>query len=484
MPLEALVTGRIATLAGDAGFGWVEAVGISGGRVAFAGSAVELETRADPYTRPVRARPGRGRDPGPDRRPPPPRRGRHRRATRSTCRRRRRSRPPSPRSGRPARPGPTAGAGSRATAGTRTGSGAGRPPTTSSASRPDGGSRSGPTTTTRSGRAARRSRPPAIEPRHRRPRRRAHPPRRRRRADRRPPRIGGPARRPTTSRRRRAERYETLIARARGGPRPAGRRRGPRSGRRCRSRRASAPGSPRSARSTSAATLPHPRPRLHPRGADRGGGRRPGCAAAIRSGRGADRARFGWLKLFADGTLASRTAALLEPIEAEEGRPLPAGTERGVFLTPPERLAALARAGPRPSGSRRSSTRSATGACRAALDALEPTAGTLPLMPRLEHVQLLHPDDRGPVRAGRDRGVGPADPPPRRRRGRAPAVGRPRGGERLHVAVDRRHRRGARVRDGRAGRADRPVAGPVDGGHPARRDVAGRTPRRSGRTRR
>jgi len=32
---------------------------------------------------------------------------------------------------------------------------------------------------------------------------------------------------------------------------------------------------------------------------------------------------------------------------------------------------------------------------RAALDALEPTAGSLPLMPRLEHVQLLHPDDRG-----------------------------------------------------------------------------------------
>ena len=45
--------------------------------------------------------------------------------------------------------------------------------------------------------------------------------------------------------------------------------------------------------------------------------------AGLRSGdplrAGADRARFGWLKLFADGTLASRTAALLEPIEAEEG---------------------------------------------------------------------------------------------------------------------------------------------------------------------
>ena len=50
MPLEALVTGRIATLAGDAGFGWVEAVGITRGRVAFAGSAVQLETRADPFT--------------------------------------------------------------------------------------------------------------------------------------------------------------------------------------------------------------------------------------------------------------------------------------------------------------------------------------------------------------------------------------------------------------------------------------------------
>ncbi len=50
MPLDALVTGRIATFAGEAGFGWVEAVGITGGRVAFAGSAVELETRADPFT--------------------------------------------------------------------------------------------------------------------------------------------------------------------------------------------------------------------------------------------------------------------------------------------------------------------------------------------------------------------------------------------------------------------------------------------------
>ena len=50
MPLDVLVTGRIATLAGRAGFGWVEAIGIRAGRIAFAGSEIELETRADPFT--------------------------------------------------------------------------------------------------------------------------------------------------------------------------------------------------------------------------------------------------------------------------------------------------------------------------------------------------------------------------------------------------------------------------------------------------
>ena len=50
MPLETLITGRIATLAGETGFGWVEAIGIRDGRIAFAGSEVDLETRADPFT--------------------------------------------------------------------------------------------------------------------------------------------------------------------------------------------------------------------------------------------------------------------------------------------------------------------------------------------------------------------------------------------------------------------------------------------------
>jgi predicted amidohydrolase YtcJ len=120
--------------------------------------------------------------------------------------------------------------------------------------------------------------------------------------------------------------------------------------------------------------------------------------AGLRSGDplapGIDRARLGWQKLFADGTLASRTAALLEPIEPEPGRPLPAGTERGVFITPPERLAALAS---RAAGAGMATIIHAIGdhGVRAALDALEPTVGRVPLMPRLEHVQLLHPDDRG-----------------------------------------------------------------------------------------
>jgi predicted amidohydrolase YtcJ len=105
------------------------------------------------------------------------------------------------------------------------------------------------------------------------------------------------------------------------------------------------------------------------------------------------RARFGWLKLFADGTLGSRTAALLDPIEPEPGRPLPAGTERGIWLTPPEEVAAMARAAAE-AGIATQVHAIGDRACRATLDALEPVAGRTAAMPRLEHVQLLHPDDR------------------------------------------------------------------------------------------
>jgi predicted amidohydrolase YtcJ len=113
-------------------------------------------------------------------------------------------------------------------------------------------------------------------------------------------------------------------------------------------------------------------------------------ARGLRSGgaiRDADRSRlsFGWLKLFADGTLGSKTAALLDPIEG--------GSDQGLFLSTPERLAELA--------SQAASFGIATmihaigdAACRTALDALVPTARQVPFMPRVEHLQLLDTADR------------------------------------------------------------------------------------------
>ena len=64
MPLDALITGRIATLEGESGFGWVEAIGIRDGRIAFAGSEVYLETRADPFTERIRLEPDQVAIPG------------------------------------------------------------------------------------------------------------------------------------------------------------------------------------------------------------------------------------------------------------------------------------------------------------------------------------------------------------------------------------------------------------------------------------
>jgi predicted amidohydrolase YtcJ len=94
---------------------------------------------------------------------------------------------------------------------------------------------------------------------------------------------------------------------------------------------------------------------------------------------------MGWLKLFADGTLGSRTAALLEPLEGGGGT--------GIFTTPPEALADFAR---RASEGGITTQIHAIGdaAVRAALDALGPTATGATYMPRLEHIQLCHPGDR------------------------------------------------------------------------------------------
>jgi predicted amidohydrolase YtcJ len=127
-------------------------------------------------------------------------------------------------------------------------------------------------------------------------------------------------------------------------------------------------------------------------------------AGGLRSGAilGADpagRARVGWQKCFADGSLGSRTAALLADIEPEPDRPLAPERRRGVWNTEPGRLRELV---DRAAAGGISTQIHAIGdaAVRVALDVLEPTAAGLPFMPRIEHVQLLDPADRGRFAAG------------------------------------------------------------------------------------
>jgi predicted amidohydrolase YtcJ len=106
-----------------------------------------------------------------------------------------------------------------------------------------------------------------------------------------------------------------------------------------------------------------------------------------------DRARFGWLKIFGDGSLFSRTAFLLEPWAVEADRSPPPGGPRGMPTTTPEEMAALAR---RAAEAGIASTIHAIGdaTVRAALDALAPVAPTTaPFRPRIEHLQFVDPAD-------------------------------------------------------------------------------------------
>jgi predicted amidohydrolase YtcJ len=102
---------------------------------------------------------------------------------------------------------------------------------------------------------------------------------------------------------------------------------------------------------------------------------------------------IGWQKCFADGSLGSRTAALLEDIEPESDRPLPQERRRGVWMTD---VAALRERVERAADGGIATAIHAIGdaAVRATLDVLTPFAPTSPLMPRIEHVQMLHADDR------------------------------------------------------------------------------------------
>jgi predicted amidohydrolase YtcJ len=122
--------------------------------------------------------------------------------------------------------------------------------------------------------------------------------------------------------------------------------------------------------------------------------REPALALAIerglRTGDGLGRdpetkARVGWLKLFADGALGSRTALLLDPYEGT-------ADDRGMAITGAAHLAELSR---RAAAAGIVPQIHAIGdaALRAALDALQPIAPPTGPMARIEHVQFADPND-------------------------------------------------------------------------------------------
>ena len=104
------------------------------------------------------------------------------------------------------------------------------------------------------------------------------------------------------------------------------------------------------------------------------------------------RLRLGWLKTFADGSLGSRTAALLEPLDPLPGEPPPPNGGYGVWLAPPDALREQAR-GAAASGIAMQIHGIGDAAVRAALDALAGTVGATALMPRVEHAQLVALED-------------------------------------------------------------------------------------------
>ena len=111
----------------------------------------------------------------------------------------------------------------------------------------------------------------------------------------------------------------------------------------------------------------------------------------FRSGESIGRYRSGWLKLFADGSLGSRNAALLAPYDdaAPESSP---GNATGMVMTDAEELTELlTRAGE--AGISGQVHAIGDAAVRMALDVYESLPPTPPLMRRIEHAQLVDPAD-------------------------------------------------------------------------------------------
>ena len=113
----------------------------------------------------------------------------------------------------------------------------------------------------------------------------------------------------------------------------------------------------------------------------------------LRSGDGVGRYTTGWLKLFVDGSLGSRSAALLAPYDDAETNP-PTGGPNGMVVTDAEELRDLLL---RAAGGGIVGEVHAIGdaAVRMALDVLADTPRVdSVLRPRIEHAQLVDPVDQ------------------------------------------------------------------------------------------
>ena len=189
------------------------------------------------------------------------------------------------------------------------------------------------------------------------------------------------------------------------------------------------------------------------------------------------------VKLFADGSLGSRTAALLEDIEPE---PDAATAARATTRDLDDAGRSPGRPGP---DGRRGRDRHADPRdrrCRRPGGARCARGGTgpaLPLMPRIEHVQLVGPGRSRAIRGGRDRGERPAGPSRLGCHHGPAAVGRPRRGQRLSVG-HARARPARSWRSGRMRRSSRSTRGRASRWRSVARIRAGRPARRpSGRPR-
>jgi len=116
-------------------------------------------------------------------------------------------------------------------------------------------------------------------------------------------------------------------------------------------------------------------------------------AAGLRSGFGSEKLRTGSLKLFADGALGPQTAAMLDPYEGTTA-------DRGIALLSKEQVFDIGRKAVM-NGLSLATHAIGDLANRVILDGYEEIRnfekqnGLPPLRHRIEHVQLLHPDDCG-----------------------------------------------------------------------------------------